>query len=40
MRKKLASESVEAGWDFVEAYVPFTHYVEKTYGAAEGGHGR
>lgn len=38
-RKKRADESVEAGRRFVEAYVPFTHYVEGIYVAAEGAHG-
>jgi hypothetical protein len=37
-KKKHAGESVEAGREFVEAYVPFTHYVEKIYIAAEGAH--
>ncbi len=38
-KKKLANESVPAGREFVEAYVPFTHYVEGIYGAAEAPHG-
>jgi hypothetical protein len=38
-KKKRAGESVHAAREFVEAYVPFTHYVERTYVAAEGGHG-
>jgi hypothetical protein len=38
-RKKHAGESVEAGREFVEAYVPFTHYVERIYVSAEGAHG-
>lgn len=38
-RKKHAGESVKAGREFVEAYVPFTHYVERIYVAAEGAHG-
>ncbi len=38
-RKKHAGESVQAGREFVEAYVPFTHYVERIYVAAEGAHG-
>jgi hypothetical protein len=29
--KKLASESVEAGREYVEAYVKYVHYVEKLY---------
>lgn len=35
-RKKRAEESVAAGREFVEAYVPFTHYVERIYTDAEG----
>ncbi len=38
-RKKHADESVAAGREYVEAYVLFTHYVEKIYVAAEGEHG-
>jgi hypothetical protein len=38
-RKKHANESVKAGREFVESYVPFTHYVEGIYVAAEGAHG-
>lgn len=38
-KKKRAGESVAAGREFVEAYVPFTHYVERIYVAAEGAHG-
>ncbi len=38
-KKKHARESVEAGREFVEAYVPFTHYVEGIYVSAEGAHG-
>lgn len=38
-RKKTAEKSVEAGRKFVEAYVPFTHYVERIYVAAEQAHG-
>jgi hypothetical protein len=37
--KKHGGESVEAGRKFVEAYVLFTHYVERIYIAAEGAHG-
>lgn len=33
-RKKHAAESVEAGRDFVAAYVDFTHYVERLYNDA------
>jgi hypothetical protein len=29
--KKRASESVEAGREYVEAYVKYVHYVEKLY---------
>lgn len=35
-RKKHADESVEAGRKFVEAYVEFTHYVERLYMDAMG----
>ncbi len=35
-KKKHANESVAAGREFVEAYVPFTHYVEAIYSAGEG----
>jgi hypothetical protein len=40
-RKKHADESVAAGRDFVEAYVDFTHYVERLHVDAIGssGHG-
>ncbi len=38
-KKKQAGESVEAGREFVEAYVPFTHYVEGIYVAAEAAQG-
>lgn len=38
-KKKHAGESVRAGREFVEAYVPFTHYVERIYVAAEAAHG-
>jgi len=38
-KKKHAGESVEAGRKFVEAYVLFTHYVERIYVDAEGTHG-
>lgn len=38
-KKKHAGESVEAGRKFVEAYVAFTHYVERIYVDAEGAHG-
>jgi len=38
-KKKRANESVNAGREFVEAYVPFTHYVERIYVTAEGAHG-
>jgi len=34
--KKHADESVEAGREFVEAYVEFTHYVERLYRDAAG----
>jgi len=33
-RKKHAAESVDAGRDFVAAYVDFTHYVERLYNDA------
>jgi hypothetical protein len=33
--KKNADKSIEAGREFVEAYVVFTHYVEGIYEAAE-----
>jgi hypothetical protein len=38
--KKHAGESVEAGREFVEAYVDFTHYVERLYidASAQGAH--
>lgn len=35
-KKKHADESVEAGREFVEAYVEFTHYVERLYFDATG----
>ncbi|HEY3278666.1 MAG TPA: DUF6448 family protein [Syntrophorhabdaceae bacterium] len=35
-RKKYADESVAAGRDFVEAYVEFTHYLERLYNDAAG----
>jgi len=35
-RKKHADESVAAGREFVEAYVDFTHYVERLYNNAVG----
>jgi hypothetical protein len=35
-RKKHADESVTAGREFVEAYVDFTHYVERLYNDAVG----
>jgi hypothetical protein len=38
-RKKHAKESVAAGREFVEAYVHFTHYVERIYVDVEGVHG-
>jgi len=38
-KKKHANESVAAGREFVEAYVLFTHYVERIYVDAEGAHG-
>lgn len=40
--KKHSDESVEAGRKFVEAYVEFTHYVERLYTDAAGpsGHGK
>ncbi len=40
--KKHAEESVEAGREFVAAYVEFTHYVEKLYSSAVSlsGHGK
>ena len=47
-RKAHAGESVEAGRAYVQAYVPYLHFVERLYndaatpiahGAAEGGHG-
>lgn len=34
--KKHSDESIEAGREFVEAYVEFTHYVERLYLDAEG----
>jgi hypothetical protein len=38
-KKKHANESVAVGREFVEAYVLFTHYVERIYVDAEGAHG-
>jgi len=38
-KKERAKENVTAGRDFVEAYVLFTHYVERIYADAEGVHG-
>jgi len=40
--KKKAEKSVEAGREFVEAYVQFTHYLEGLHGAAtgQGHHGK
>jgi len=35
-RKKQAEESIEAGREFVEAYVDFTHYVERLHLDASG----
>lgn len=35
-RKKHADESVAAGREFVEAYVDFTHYLERLYNDAAG----
>ena len=39
--KKNAGKSVEAGREYVEAYVTYVHYVEGIYGAAsrKAGHG-
>lgn len=34
-KKKRADESVEAGREFVEAYIEFTHYVERLYESAK-----
>ena len=36
-KKKHADESIDAGREFVEAYVEFTHYVERLYNDAKGG---
>ena len=36
-KKKHADESIAAGREFVEAYVEFTHYVERLYNDAKGG---
>lgn len=33
-KKKHAGESVEAGRDYVQAYVPYVHFVERVYDAA------
>lgn len=38
-KKKHSDESVEAGREFVEAYVKFTHYVERLFNDAKGGSG-
>ncbi len=40
-RKDFKKNDVDAGREFVEAYVPFVHYVEALYGTAAkgGGHG-
>ncbi len=40
-KKNFKKDDVEAGREFVEAYVPFVHYVEALYEAASkgGGHG-
>ena len=38
-KKKHADESVEAGREFVEAYVMFVHYVERLYKDAQGSAG-
>ncbi len=35
-KKKHADESIDAGREFVEAYVEFTHYVERLYNDAKG----
>lgn len=35
-RKKHADESVAAGREFVEAYVDYTHYLERLYNDAAG----
>jgi len=35
-KKKYAEESVEAGREFIEAYVEFVHYVERLYEIAAG----
>ncbi len=35
-KKKHADESIDAGREFVEAYVEFTHYVERLYNDAQG----
>jgi hypothetical protein len=34
-KKKFKPDDVEAGREFIEAYVPFIHYVERLYEAAE-----
>jgi hypothetical protein len=36
-KKKHADESIDAGREFVEAYVDFTHYVERLYNDAKDG---
>ncbi|MBI3580870.1 MAG: hypothetical protein HY098_02125 [Nitrospinae bacterium] len=36
-KKKHSDESIDAGREFVEAYVEFTHYVERLYDEAKGG---
>jgi hypothetical protein len=33
-KRKFAPDDVEAGRAYVEAYVPFIHYVERVYEAA------
>ncbi len=40
-KKDFKKNDVDAGREFVEAYVPFVHYVEALYDAAAkgGGHG-
>ncbi len=40
-KRDFKKDDVAAGRDFVEAYVPFVHYVEALYDAAAkgGGHG-
>lgn len=36
-KKKHSDESIDAGREFVEAYVELTHYVERLYNEAKGG---